>query len=91
MARISTRPVDANLDNGDKLLGTKSEDGSTANFSVGDLIDTISELVVPDAVINQNAGEPNIKFWAGTQMQYDALMEFDENTQYIIHQDPPSA
>ena len=94
MGRINILPeeIAENVDGEDTLVGTSTEDNQASKqFKVSSLGDYFSETYPPEAINNQNEGEPNIKFWAGTQTQYDALTEFDANTQYIIHQDPPSA
>ena len=85
MGRIGTKPLDTSPDNLDRLIGTDNSDGSTKNFSVGELVDRIADQIIPQIIGNQNEEEPDIKFWAGTQEQYDMITEFDENTQYIIH------
>ena len=46
MSRFGGFPQDNNPDRTDKLLGTQSEDGSSKNYNLGDLIDFFSQNVV---------------------------------------------
>lgn len=45
MAKINTYPIDGTISGSDKLIGTDASDGSTKNFTVGDIADYIAEEV----------------------------------------------
>lgn len=45
MAKINTYPTDGTISSSDKLIGTDASDGSTKNFTVGDLADYIAEEI----------------------------------------------
>ena len=69
---ISTYIDDSNVTGEDRLLGTDSEGNVTRNFPISSLTNVISSSITVGRVTNLNPNGPaNIRFWFGTQMEFD--------------------
>lgn len=58
--------------------------GSATRVPTAQRVKAYVDAQVPDEVDNQRSAGANIKFWTGTQVQYNAISSKDANTIYYI-------
>ena len=78
--KISSFTEDTNIGADDKLLGTDSSGNTTVNFEVSALASYVLSTSSQDGfdvtatdVDDLNDQDDNLRMWAGTQAEYDAI------------------